>query len=194
MKVLGITGGVGSGKSQVLDYLKKEYGAYVCQMDEVARQLQKRGTPCYRQIVRKFGTEILQPGGEIDRARLGEIVFSDAGGLEILNGIVHPAVLEKVRGDIEEKAARKLRLYVIEAALLTEVGGELCDELWYIYASEKVRRRRLAVSRGYPDDKITRMIASQPSEDRFRQVCTTVIDNSGTFEDTKRQIGDKLRL
>ena len=194
MKVLGITGGVGSGKSQVLAYLESEYQAVVCQMDEVAKQLQKKGTPCYRQILRQFGTEIAGPDGEIDRVRLGTAGFSDAGKLRLLNGIVHPAVLEWVRRDIEDKASRGVKLYVVEAALLPDVGAGLCDELWYVYAPEKVRYRRLRDSRGYSEEKTARMIESQPSENRFRQVCTAVIDNSGTFEDTKKQIGDKLTL
>lgn len=194
MKVLGITGGVGSGKSQVLAYLETRYHASVCQMDEVAKQLQKKGTPCYREIVREFGIEITGPDGELDRARLGMAVFSDAGKRQALNRIVHPAVLEQVRRDIAGKKAQGVKLYVVEAALLPDVGRELCDELWYVYAAEKVRRSRLKDSRGYSDEKITRMIESQPEEERFRQVCTAVIDNSGTFEDTKKQIGDKLTL
>lgn len=194
MKVLGITGGVGSGKSQVLAYLETRYHASVCQMDEVAKQLQKKGTPCYREIVREFGTEIAGPDGELDRVRLGAAVFSDAGKRKILNRIVHPAVLEEVSRDIAEKESRGVKLYVVEAALLPDVGRELCDELWYVYAAEEVRRRRLKDSRRYSDEKITRMIESQPPEERFRQVCTAVIDNSGSFEDTKKQIGDKLIL
>ena len=82
--------------------------------------------------------------------------------------------------------------YIVEAALLPEVGKELCDELWYIYTDEAVRRERLKSSRDYTDEKITRMIASQPVEEVFRKACTVVIDNSGDFEATKRQIGDRL--
>lgn len=194
MKVLGITGGVGSGKSRVLDYLEKEHHAVICQMDEVAKQLQKKGTQCFERIVQEFGTDILEPGGEIDRARLGETVFSHAGKLEQLNRIVHPLVLASVRRDIAEKRQQGAELYVVEAALLPDVGADLCDELWYVYAAEDVRRRRLRDSRGYTDEKITQMIGRQPSEETFLQACTAVIDNSGAFEDTKRQIGDKLRL
>ncbi len=144
--------------------------------------------------MREFGTEIAGPDGELDRVRLGAAVFSDAGKRKILNRIVHPAVLEEVSRDIAEKESRGVKLYVVEAALLPDVGRELCDELWYVYAAEEVRRRRLKDSRRYSDEKITRMIESQPPEERFRQVCTAVIDNSGSFEDTKKQIGDKLIL
>ena len=193
MKVIGITGGVGSGKSEVLQYLEQEYGAYVCQMDETARNLQKSGTECFRKIVEHFGEAVVGRDGELDRGRLGSIVFSDEEELKALNGIVHPEVLRCVREDIARRAEEGAGLYIVESALLTEVGSELCGELWYIYAEESVRRRRLKASRGYTDEKITQMIQSQPAEDRFRAACTAVIDNSGSFEETKREIGEGLK-
>lgn len=193
MRVIGITGGVGSGKSEVLRYLKEAYGAWVCQMDETAKELQRRGTTCFRRIVEHFGERVVSAEGELDRAALSVIVFSDERELQALNEIVHPEVIRQVRGDIEEKRAQGLEFYVVEAALLPDVGRELCDELWYIYTEEKVRRERLKASRGYTDERITQMIASQPGEARFRSACTAVIDNSGDFEDTKRQIGERLK-
>lgn len=194
MKVLGITGGVGSGKSQILNYLKEIRGVYICQMDETARKLQKKGTDCFRHIVEQFGTGILAEDGELDRVRLGSIVFSDAGSLETLNRIVHPEVIRHVRQDIERKKKEGTKLYVLEAALLPEAGSELCNEIWYIYTEENIRRQRLKTSRGYTDEKITQMIGSQPTDEEFRQVSTVVIDNSGSFENTMRQIGEKLQL
>lgn len=192
MKVLGITGGVGSGKSEVLKYLEEHYGAVICQMDDTARQIQRKGTECFRRIIEVFGEEMADEDGELDRAALGACVFSDPEKLKALNKIVHPEVIRQVRREIEENLAAGTALYVLEAALLLNVGRELCDELWYIYTSETVRRHRLKMSRQYTDEKITKMIASQPSEEEFRRACTVVIDNSGTFENTKRQIGDRL--
>lgn len=194
MKVLGITGGVGSGKSEVLNYLKGAYDACVCQMDETAKELQKKGTDCFRRIVEQFGTGVIGPDGELDRAELGRIVFADEAQLKRLNAIVHPEVIRWVREDIARQAEEGRALYVVEAALLPDVGSELCDELWYIYAEESVRRERLKASRGYTDGKITQMILSQPAEEKFRSVCTAVIDNSGSFEVTKREIGERLGL
>lgn len=194
MRVIGITGGVGSGKSEVLRYLKEAYGAWVCQMDETAKELQRKGTDCYRRIVEHFGERIVNEEGELDRAALSCIVFSDDGELRALNEIVHPEVVRQVGRDIEQKRSQGVAIYVVEAALLPDVGKELCDELWYIYTEEKVRRERLKASRGYTDERITQMIASQPEEERFRSACTAVIDNSGDFEDTKRQIGERLGL
>ncbi|WP_251390753.1 dephospho-CoA kinase [Mediterraneibacter agrestimuris] len=193
MKVLGITGGVGSGKSCVLEYLKTEYGAVICQLDEVAKALQKKGQSCYSRIVEAFGQVILTDDGELDRGKLSQIVFRDASRLKLLNTIVHPAVKQQVQRYISEEKAKRTSLYVIEAALLPTAGYEdICDEMWYIFAAEDVRRERLRAFRGYTDEKITDMIQSQPAEEIFRLACTAVIDNSGGFEETKKQIGELL--
>ena len=191
MKVIGITGGVGSGKSQVLQYLQEEKGAVVCQLDEVAKELQRSGQPCFEKIVELFGTGIVGVDGELDREKLAQIVFSDAEKLNRLNEIVHP--------EVKKETVRRIAmlehapLFMIEAALLPAAGYEdICDEMWYIYTDEQVRRRRLKASRGYSEEKITHMIESQPDEEQFRKACTAVIDNSGSFENTKSQIGELL--
>lgn len=193
MKVLGITGGVGSGKSEVLRFLELEYGAVVLKLDEVAKDLQKRGGACYQEIIDYFGTEILGEDQELDRKKLAAVVFQDEKKRRRLNEIVHPQVKHFVEQDIEEKKSRKVPLYVIEAALLPEAGYEqICQEMWYIYTREEVRRERLKQSRGYSDEKISQMMASQSSEAAFRAACQVVIDNSGTFEETKKQIGENI--
>ena len=193
MKVLGITGGIGSGKSKVLHYMEKEYGAVVCQLDDVARVLQKKGTDCYDRIIEQFGREITGENGELDRKKLAAIIYLDEEKRRILNEIVHPEVKKWVEQDIIEKEKRGVPLYVIEAALLPEAGYEdICHEMWYIYTEESVRRERLKKSRGYSDETISRMIRSQSPESVFRKACHIVIDNSGTFERTKKQIGEQL--
>lgn len=193
MKVLGITGGVGSGKSLVLEYMQREYGAVVCQLDEVAKELQRKGQPCYDRIVATFGTEILLPDKELDRGKLAGIVFQDEEKLKQLNKIVHPEVKRHVGRLVSEEKEKKTGMCVIEAALLPTAGyEEICDEIWYIFAEEAVRRARLKASRGYTDERVTAMIQAQPAEDVFRRACTAVIDNSGSFEGTKKQIGELL--
>ena len=132
------------------------------------------------------------PDGELDRKQLGSIVFQDEKKLQILNDIVHPEVLQWVRADIEQKRLEGKKLYIVEAALLPEVGKELCDELWYIYTKEPVRRERLKASRHYSDEKITQMIQSQLAEEAFRRACDVEIDNSGDLESTKKQIRRKI--
>ena len=184
MKVIGITGGVGSGKSAVLKLLEEEYHAVVVQLDEVAKALQRKGTPCWKAIVEAFGREILDENEELDRKKLAQIVFQSSEKLEQLNGIVHPAVKQQVLLDIEEKRKEKTELYVLEAALLLEAGyAKICEETWFIYTEESVRRERLKASRGYSDERITDMIRSQSPEAYFRKNCTRVIDNSREIED-----------
>ena len=193
MRVIGITGGVGSGKSKVLDFLRDEYGAVVVQLDAVAKGLQAAGQPCFERIVEQFGEEIVGADGELDRAKLGRIVFADEWKLKILNEIVHPAVKEWVCRDISQKKSADIPVYVIEAALLPDAGYEdICEEMWYIYTDESVRRERLRESRGYSEEQITRMIAAQPDEETFRRTCGAVIDNSKTFDKTQQQIKDVL--
>lgn len=106
MKIIGITGGVGAGKTQILEYLSDKYGASVCQTDKVAKKLQKKGGICYDPIVEHFGTEILDEKGELDRKKLSDIVFGDPKELSVLNEIVHPAVKEEVNKKTKKKNAR----------------------------------------------------------------------------------------
>lgn len=196
MKVLGITGGVGAGKSTVLEYLKERYGARVIQADLVAHRVQEPGQPCYRQIVTAFGTDILRKDGTIDRERLGAVVYRDKERLAKLNAIVHPAVKSYIVARIgEERRKGKVPFVVVEAALLLEDRYDLiCDEIWYIYADEATRAGRLSSSRGYSAEKIRGVMANQMREEGYRAKCKFVIDNSGHFvENTLEQIDKGLR-
>lgn len=193
MKVLGITGGVGCGKSTVLDILHREYRGWICQLDQTAKQLQKRNGACFEEIVACFGQDMIGEDGELDRKRLGDLVFADPEQLRRLNAIVHPAVKRQVCEEILQKEREGVLLFVMEAALLPSVGYEdICEEMWYVYAREDVRRRRLRISRGYTDERISQMMEAQPGEAEFRAACTAVIDNNGTLENTRRQIGELL--
>ncbi len=190
MKVIGITGGVGSGKSEVLRLMEKEYGCLVIRSDDVAKDLCRKGNAAYIQVVQAFGQKILDAEGEIDRKRLAAEVFQDADKMEQLNACIHPEVYLWLRETILHlKAQGKIQVAVVEAALekeLEEAG--VCDAIWYVHASEPVRRKRLKASRGYTDEKIDAMFASQMSEADFRKACSVVIDNNGSLEDVQRQL------
>lgn len=189
MKVIGITGGIGAGKSEVLRFFEQKQGAVVCQADLVARNLEKKGTICYRQIAEHFGEDILQDNGRIDRGKLAEVVFADPAELEVLNAIVHPAVKKRILRMIREAQKAEKSLFVLEAALLLEDHyDEICDEVWYIYAEDHVRKRRLKLSRGYSDQKIEAIFRSQKSRDEFLRFCDRAVDNSGNFDDTCAQL------
>ena len=120
MKIIGITGGVGAGKTQILEYLSDKYGASVCQTDKVAKKLQKKGGICYDPIVEHFGTEILDEKGELDRKKLSDIVFGDPKELNVLNEIVHPAVKEEVNKKIKKTKKhhkKKIEIYIIHKSI-----------------------------------------------------------------------------
>lgn len=194
MRKIGITGGVGSGKSRVLEYLEDIPGVAVYQADLIARQLQMPGQKCYEAIAEYFGTEILAEDQTIDRKRLGELVFQDRAKLQILNNMVHPSVNQRIKELIQEEDKKGTRIFFLEAALLTDAFyRQILDEIWYIYTEEPVRRERLKTSRHYTEEKITSMINSQPSEEMFRTFCDKILDNTGDFEKTIKQIDDLLQ-
>lgn len=189
MRVIGITGGIGSGKSRILEYMENAYGAVVCETDALAHRLQEPGTVCYRRMVACFGTDILNDDNTIDRQTLGEIVFSDTEKMCLLNEMIHPAVKEAVKQQIAEEKEKGTELFLIESALLMEDHYEaICDELWYIYVEETVRRARLRASRNMSEEKISAIMQSQADEQTFKNYCHVMIDNSGMFEQTKKQI------
>lgn len=194
MRKIGITGGVGSGKSKVLEYLGSIAGVVVYQADFIARNLQMPGQKCYEAIVAHFGRKILNEDQTIDRKRLSELVFRDKEELQILNQLVHPAVNQRIEELIREEEKKGTNIFVLEAALLTEdIYRQMLDEIWYVYAAESVRQKRLRISRNYTDEKITSMINAQPSEERFRTFCDKMIDNTDDFEKTRKQIDDLLQ-
>lgn len=194
MKLIGITGGVGSGKSQVLSFIREHYLCEIYLADEVAHIVQRKGHACYEEIVRLLGEDILGADGEIDRKSMAAKIFADESLLNRVNEIVHPRVEEFIREKIREANQQgEVELFFIEAALLIEAGyGHIVDEMWYIYTREDVRRARLKESRGYSEEKISQIMASQLSEEEFRANCDFVIDNSGTLEDTHLAIKQRL--
>ena len=219
MKFIGITGGVGAGKSAILSYLANKPKTKVLLADEIAHDLMEPGTGCYEAIVEAFvgedilespvetqadeidtfrtaeGVSLVQQKPAFDRGKLAQVIFSDDAKREQMNAIVHPEVKDYVRKVYAEELAKKqLDLLVLEAALLIEEKyDEICDELWYIYTNEENRRRRLKDSRGYSDEKIDNIFASQLKEEEFRSATSITIDNNGDLEETYRQIENALR-
>ena len=197
MKFIGITGGVGAGKSAILDYLKNKPDTKVMLADEIDHELMVPGTQCYDRLKAEFGTEdIYQKDGFFDRIKLAQVIFSDDEKRKKLNGIVHPAVRKYVIGQAAyERKEGKIKLLVLEAALLIEEHyDEICDELWYIYTSEENRRIRLKKQRNYSDEKISEIFNSQLTDEKFRKACRVVIDNNGTIEAAAAQIEAALML
>lgn len=194
MKIIGITGGVGSGKSQIMDYLEHHYSAYCIKADKIAFELEQPPHLCYKSITATFGRDVLNECGLIDRRKLAEIVFSDSAQLKKLNEIVHPEVKKYIIDLINKlKTAGTYSYVFIEAALFFEDAYEkLCDEVWYVFVTEERRIRRLTQSRGYSLEKIHGIMKNQLSEHQFREKCNVILDNNGTFEQTIGQIREEL--
>ena len=194
IRFIGITGGIGAGKSEILQYIKKHYKCEIYLADEVAHLVKEPGTECYHLLVALLGRDVLEPDGQIDRAAMAAKIFASEDVLKQVNEIVHPAV----RAFLIEKYERakenpEIELFFVEAALLIEAGyKELVDELWYIYAKQEIREERLRSNRGYNEERIANIIAKQLSDEEFRKECDFVIDNSGELTDSYRQIDKKL--
>ena len=194
MRIIGITGGIGTGKSTILHLLECEYQAYIVETDKLAHELMLPGNAIYRKIVEYFGTDILLEDGSIDRGKLGSIVFKKEAELEALNHIVHPAVKQYILEDIrQKKAGGQVNLYVIEAALLIEDGyKEICDELWYIYVEKEERISRLLNGRGGTREKWENIIANQSSEEFYKKYCDKIVENGENVQKTADIVHDLL--
>lgn len=195
MRLIGVTGGVGAGKSEILQYVKQNYKCEVYLADEVAHKVQEPGQSCYEKLVEIMGKGVLKPDGTIDRTIMASRIFLERELLLKVNALIHPAVQKYLLDRVKEARENpQIELFFIEAALLIETGyKEIVDEMWYIHADEEVRRKRLALSRGYAPLKITQIMDKQLSEEAFRSASDFIIDNSGELEESFRQIDERLK-
>lgn len=191
MIVIGLTGGVGSGKSRILSILEQEYSASVIQADLLAKQLMEPGQEGYERLKTIFGTGILTEDGAINRTRLGEMMFHDPNVIETVNNAVHPLVWERIRQMIDDSGGD---LVVVELALPDENHRDIYTELWYVYTSEENRMKRLSKGRGYSREKSRSVMDNQLSEAQFRAMADVVIDNNGSLEETRRQIASQINI
>lgn len=193
MKVIGITGGVGCGKSAVMDFLEQEYDALVLKADSIGHLLMKPGQVCYEKMRAHFGDRILNEDRTVNRAEVARIIFSDPAELAFQNGLMHPAIRKYILEQIEAAAKQGRAYCFVEAALFLEDHyDDFCDEVWYIYTDVAVRRNRLKESRGYTDEKIDEIMAKQMTETEFKNRTAFTVDNSGSLEQTKEQIRERM--
>ena len=194
MKVYGITGGVGTGKSEVIKMLQQNFGGCVIMSDEVARELMQKGNISYQLIVEYFGRDILMDDGEIDRKKLADHVFNNKEALEKLNSMTHPYVKDEIRKLIAEaEASGECRFVALESAILLECGYEdICDEFWYVYTKPEIRRQRMKETRNYSDEKVDSVMRNQQPDEVFFEQCSFVIKNNTTLSDVYAQLKEKL--
>ncbi|MCI8980909.1 MAG: dephospho-CoA kinase [Hungatella sp.] len=184
-RVISLVGGVGSGKSRILELLKEEFGAEVIQADLVARQLEEPGRPGHKALLEAFGQKILGEDGYLRKDLLAALVFGDPEARERINGLIHPLVWDEVRlWALKSKAS----LVVVESAILSENRDDFFDEVWYVYTLKECRIRRLMDSRGYSREKCLKMMESQSSEEEFAKAADHMINNNGSMEDVRRQL------
>lgn len=196
MKVLGITGGVGSGKSRILYDLENDYGAYVIEADKLAHELMQPEMAVYNKIVEEFGKDILEDSEpyNIDRNKLGSIVFQNEEQLKKLNSISHPIVKETIKERIRTaREEGRIKLLVIEAALLIQDGyEEICDEIWYVWVSREERIKRLMAQRGYTVEKCNSIFDSQEPDEYYKKYANFTINNNFDYENSSKQLKGRL--
>ena len=182
--VIGLMGGVGCGKSTVLNYLEKTYGAYIIEADQVAKEIMNPGNEVYNEIAEIF-PEVIQ-NGKIDRKILADIVFASEEKLARLNAITHPGTIKEITNLI---TTADNDIIVLESAILLGSGLEnYCDELWFVYCGFETRIKRLMNNRGYSREKCISIINNQPEDEEYNACADEYIDNSHSEDRTKEQI------
>lgn len=182
MQVIGLTGGVGSGKSLVAALLQKISGAELLIADELGHVAMEKDTVGYQKILAAFGHRILSHDGEIDRKKLGDVVFDDRDRLMELNQIVHPLVKEYLAGYIRERK-EKQGFIILENAIMFETEcDKLCDQIWYVWVPRQMRIQRLQESRGYSREKCEAIMAQQMQDEIFQRKCHRTIKNDDSVE------------
>jgi len=180
MKIIGLTGGIGSGKSYIAEILKTEYNAEIYLTDNIAKELMSYGNACYNEVVSYFGKQVLNLSNEIDKVKLSHIIFESKEHRLRLNSIVHPAVVKYIKDSIQKT---NKKLVVIESALLIEAGiDKICTEVWYIHADIDIRIKRLIKERGYSKEKCKAIIESQFDFETNKERFNVIIDNSGYID------------
>ena len=191
--VIGITGGIGSGKSVVTSLLRDKFDAAVIDTDKIGHEVMEIGKSAYKKVVEIFGNKVIAEDGSIDRKKLGSLVFDNRELLCKLNDIIHPAVEAEVDKRIAEFTQKKYKYIALETALLIKVRyNRKCDKVWFVYADKDIRLKRLYDNRGIDKGKAGKIFESQNTEEEFRQIADDVIDNSGSEAETEIQIKNIL--
>lgn len=189
MKVIGITGGVGAGKSTVVGILQKHYTIEYLHCDAIAHELMERGGSAHEELLFLFGEDLVNADGTLNRSKLYERAFL-GDRVEELNACVHPKVRIYVEDRIASLRAENFEgIVLIEAALLIEAGyKDICDELWYVHAPAEMRRVRLKANRGYSDERVDSIMAEQASEELFFSKSDFVVYNDSSQEECEMHI------
>lgn len=188
MKIIGLSGQSGAGKTTALEVLKKS-GATVCDCDKVSREVMRKNTPCTKEIISVFGEDIVLKDGEIDRRKLGEVVFSDKVKLDKLTEITHRYIKAHIFDLITEAKDRGDDTFIIDAPLLFESGlDKICDATLAITAPVETRIERIIQRDGISRELAEKRIAAQLPEEELEKLATEVIVNNKTLFDLEKAV------
>ncbi|USG64419.1 dephospho-CoA kinase [Brevibacillus ruminantium] len=186
--ILGLTGGIATGKSTVTAMLR-ERGIPVIDADQIAREVVEPGMPAYESIVRYFGADVLLPDGQINRAKLGEIVFSDEAERQKLNAIVHPEVRRVMREEAEAAEAAGAKIVFMDIPLLFESKLQhMVDKVVVVYATAQMQLSRMMERDEFEEEQAQKRLRAQWPIDQKREQADFVIDNTGSREETEKQV------
>ncbi len=176
--ILGVTGGIGSGKSTVSSILK-ELGAVVIDADVISREVVEPGKKALEELTQAFGKDILDAWGQLNRKELAARVFNDEKKLKILNSIVHKYVAQKIKENVEEQLLKRTKVIVIDAPIPIKNGFlDLCDEVWTVFALTEIRVERIIKRNGMTYEEAVSRIQSQISDEEYLKIANTVINNN----------------
>lgn len=194
MKLIGITGGVGAGKSTVLGILEEIADCVIVMADDVAKAMMQANGALSNDAKRIFGEKAYLENGQLNTAHIATLMYGNPQLMEEWTGIVHPMVRQSIMDMINSaRDEGKCEFFFLEAALLIEEGyDEICDEVWYIYVSEEERIKRLIHNRGYTEEKCRAIMSKQLSQEKFLQKSDFVIDNNISVNNTRKQLENKL--
>ena len=188
MRIIGLTGGIASGKSTVSQFIQEKGMPVIC-ADKLAREVVEPGKPAYQKIVQEFGGKILHPDKTINRPRLAALVFSSPEKLKKLNSLIHPHVVSGMKKEIKRFKNKNQKMVVLDIPLLFEEKlDKLCDEVVVVYIPEKIQRERLKKRDALSEEEISiRILSQMPLAEKLRRA-HTIIDNSGGLIETKKQV------
>jgi dephospho-CoA kinase len=188
MKIIGVTGPIGSGKSTVSRFFSKK-GAHVIDADILYREVVQKGKPAILEIVRAFGDEVLNGEGQLDRKKLASIVFNDKVKLEVLNGLTHKYIIEKIIEEVKKARESKVEVLVIECPIPIKHGFiDLVDKVYVVVADKKVRAERIMKRNNLSFAEAMKRIESQMANDEYISIADVVIKNDSDIDSLASQL------
>ena len=198
--ILEIFGGVGSGKSVILNYLKEKYKAEIIGMDETAHELYRPGEKGFAAVRELLGDEVVAPDGTLDRKKMADILYREPALLDRLNGVIHPMVYQETE-DRAKAFVRKAAeagapepLVVIETALPKKEKSDIFAEVWYVYTPKEIRKLRLMRDRGYTEERVREIMSRQMSDAEYSAIADWILENDGSLEEVCRKVDARLAV